>query len=362
MPLHAAPEAKGFPLGPLTLVPGWPRRTALGKLIVPVRLQKDGKLVDDLNVAGSVSGRRDAGRLLLPWLPPASPARDAVQKTLSALLAWGAEALEHKTEADGPTIAEVVGKRVPDALRLAYRTSRGAWSEAWGREVFRSDVGGFIPGWLIEACAAAVDAPRDASGVVSRPALLRTIAIELLVLWSDLLERLPSQDHADLGEQTEAGRLFRQAMIRLWTTCQTFEVRKSDSGAGDSVASRSSLIARVKNAAKGYREGGCVPGSRERWREVQKAFSAWWRVWQGGDGEIRIFLALRWELAPQCRVELPGVVDQESLRKLGGQFGVLEKAPPVPDRLTNGQRLAVLSLAVTEELLADPIEEGPVTE
>ncbi len=124
-------------------------------------------------------------------------------------------------------------------------------------------------------------------------------------------------------------------------------------------ATRASLISRVKTQWREWqRLNAGVPGEREAWHQIHPALSAWWRV-DGADGEIRIYLSMRWELTNQVRQELPGVTDQGSLNRIGKQFGVLHSAPPVSAKLSGGtHHLAVLSDCITEELLSSPDETG----
>jgi hypothetical protein len=263
-------------------------------------------------------------------------------------------------DADGSTIRDLVTEKVPNVLQLVCRTDRGMWSEARGVEITRTDLVTFTPGWLLDSATAAVDCPRTAIGEIQRPALLRAIKSELEVLWADLIGSLPVAAEATLGENTAKGRQFRSAMIRLWTATRTFEVAKTIEGTGgEAVASRASLISRVRSQAKEYLAGNVIPRPREKWRPVQNAFAAWWRpIIVPGEGSVSVLLGMRWELVGQIGIELPGVTDETSLTALGTRYGVLEKAPPVTGRLSGGQgRLGVVSLKLTEELLAEPLDE-----
>ena len=74
----------------------------------------------------------------------------------------------------------------------------------------------------------------------------------------------------------------------------------------------------------------------------------------GADGQCVICLAMRYTLMHQLRLELPSVCDQITLREIGIRFGVIESNPSVPDRFSGGDRLAILSADLTQELLAQP--------
>jgi hypothetical protein len=178
------------------------------------------------------------------------------------------------------------------------------------------------------------------------------VQVELGVVWADLLSTLPPAANVDLGRDTERGRAFRQAVIHLWKVPVTWE--KVQSTAGDT-ATRASLVSRViskKIHAAGQEKG------RDRGQAVHPACDAWWRNWTDPEGELRTLLAMRWTLGRQVGIELPGVKDEDSLTRLGTQFGVLQKLPEgIPSRLSGGtHRVAVLSLDLSQELLEMPDE------
>jgi hypothetical protein len=190
--------------------------------------------------------------------------------------------------------------------------------------------------------------------------VLRTVKAELEILWADLSERLPLLARSALGEGTAAGRTFRRAMVKLWSALTTGENLKGSDGSDLPV--RASLIRRVKYQAREYLEGRTQPQAREKWREVHPSMSAWWRAGHTREGEVTVWLAMRWDLLHQTRVELPGVTDQDSLNAAGERFGVLDPNPPVSRALSGGTaRLAVLSAEFARELLAVPLDdEEPV--
>jgi len=201
----------------------------------------------------------------------------------------------------------------------------------------------------------AIVASQDGNGNVSRAQLLRAVKAELEVLWADLIEDLTRLADADLKEDSAAAQAFRQSIVRLWKATQTFEARTGEGG--ESVAARASLISRVQTQARDYLRGRRQPEKRQRWREVQKAFCAWWRPFVGEDGEVTILLAMRYELGDQVKVVLPGVSNQGDLSKLGLRFGVFQANPPVGPVLSRGTtRLVVLSPELTRELLEDPTD------
>jgi putative DNA primase/helicase len=353
------PGTKTFTLGTLTLAPGRPRQTASGKLTVPVTVRQGGAVTYQLVITNATSGRKEPARILAGLLGDGADPKE-IDQTLTRVIGHAAACLENGPGAEGPTIREVVTGKVPEALRLKCRMPRGLWGETGGgREYTRADFVTFTPDWLLEEAGGAADAPRTFDGSPVRPELLRAVKVELEILWADLLSSLPTEADVDLGEDTEKGRAFRRAMVKLWKRTQTFEVVRDHAARNGEVAARASLASRVQRQAKPYLELNAPVQAREKWRPVQNAFDAWWRPWKDYDGRVRIVLAMRWTLADQAGVELPGARDEATLKALGKRFGVLIDPPPgVPAVLSGGaRRLAVLSLELCRELLEEPVDD-----
>ncbi|HLN29672.1 MAG TPA: hypothetical protein VK395_18140 [Gemmataceae bacterium] len=353
-----APQvATVFDVGPLQLYPDAPRRSGgTGKITVPVKVMRGQLFLDQIPLSNSATGRRQVVSLLSHHLGKnASEHREKSHQVLGLIIAQGIELLAGSQSIDeGRWLRDIVGPNASKSLKIVCRTDRGVWSESRGCEITRADYLSCTPGWLVDEAEEAVDAPHDANGVVNRHMLLKAIKSELEVSWADLIDKLPLASGADLNQNTAVGRKFREAMVRLLTATQTFEVSRTVEGTnGKSVAARASLISRVRSQFAQQRPG-MRASARERWREVQKAFAAWWRPHVGADGELTVVLAIRWELVGQIHVELPGVHDQASLTSLGLKFGVLSEMPRVPTRLSGGRHLAVISQDLTQELFDDP--------
>jgi hypothetical protein len=334
------------------------KTTDSGKVVVQVVVTREGQRIDCLTVTSADSNRdRAAARLAQhASVPPSFEFEAAIGK----LLAADSPAPATTQAAAAPTVFEVVSARVPEALGIACRTDRGLWSEQQGGEVTRSGFITFVPPWLIDAATVAADAPRDDFGVVKRDRLIGCIKRELEVLWADLTSRLPTlAAAAQLGEKTQAGQQFRQALIRLWTATRTFEVAKTVTGtSGEAVAARASLISRVRSQAEPYLKHQKAPEVRQQWRPVQQAFHCWWRLWIAPDGAVSVRLAMRWPLVGQIGVELPGVRNQATLNAVGVRSGCIDPDPPVTQVLSGGvHRLSVLCVSVTEELMDQPPDE-----
>jgi hypothetical protein len=102
---------------------------------------------------------------------------------------------------------------------------------------------------------------------------------------------------------------------------------------------------------------GEIPSNR--WIAVQQGYAAYCRQEDGkAAGELpRVRLAMRFVLTEQVGVRIPGAVDQTRLKQLGETFGVFDAKPSIPERMTGGGRLIVLATAVTDDILAVPVDD-----
>jgi hypothetical protein len=350
------PAAPVFQLGPLTLRPGPPRRTALGKIVASVAVYRDAQRVDELPVNGSADGRKKAAKALAAHLGGDEDALKEAAAAVTKIIANAAEGLEAPQAAGGDTVKSVVADHVRQGLRPMYRTGKGElWCEGLGGPASRAAFCAYTTEPLVEAASAAADAPRDECGLVSRAAVVRAVELELKVLWATLLSTLPAAEGAGLGQHTEAGRQFRAAMVRLWTRPTTFNVdgRSDPYGNRNTTAVRASLLTRAMEQADKISLNERQQGTK--WFSVHDAFSAWWR-WHTDNGKTALWLAMRWHLTSAVGVDLPGVCDQGSLTALGKSFGVLCPNPPMCHHLSGARaaRLAVLAPDLMEELIARP--------
>jgi hypothetical protein len=351
---------QGFTLKSLTLRPGPARRTPSGKVTVSIRVEKVGEVLAEFPITSVSSSWKNPMRQMLQLIAegasdcePTKP--EDVERLFTKIIADAGRRADAPAVREGPTLAEIVRAKAPAVWRLMCRTDKGAWSEAKPGEVSRTEFVSGVTEDLMAECGKACDAPRQASGEPARHDLLRMIQGELLITWASTLATLPTEETVDLGANSAAGRRFKAEMVKVWTVPATWEIPKDTAGTGmEHVgATRASLISRVQSQRKRY------SADADRWHRIHPALSAWWRV-SVIDGEEKVFLAMRWELANQVKEKLTAVNDQEALTRLGRQFGVVNTNPPVPDR-TSGSggkerqgRLAVLSDDITEELLSMP--------
>jgi hypothetical protein len=357
---------QSFTLATLTLIPGLARRTPSGKINVQVGVVKGDEVLVEFPITSVASSWKNPARQLLQLLadePGELPKVEEIERLFMKIIAEAIKRADAPEVREGPTVAEVVRAKAPLQWQLASRTDKGAWSEAKPGELSRTEFINGVTEELMTECAGASDAPRMMNGRPARYDLLHMIQDELGITWATILATLPTRRDADLGVNTAAGRLFRSEMVKLWTVPGTWEIPKNAEGvASEHIgATKASLISRVQSKKRRWEQSGSNLDSRDRWSRIHPALSAWWRVGEA-EGEIKVFLAMRWELANQVRQELTAVSDQESLTRLGKQFGVLSDKPVVPDRTTGSrqgerqERLAVLSDDITEELMALPVE------
>jgi hypothetical protein len=339
-------QQREFKLGSLTLRPGTAHVSPAGKMSVPLAVVRDGRPIDHATLTSSANGRATVLRLLAGYLPGGFN-RAEISSVLGEILAAAVPDPAAEVTATGPDVRSVVRSFVPGALELAFRTDRGFWSERRGCELTRGDLLAYTPEKLMEAASAAADAPPTRTG------LLGAVRAELEILYADLADMLPRQHQGGVVPEGSAADRFRSALVSLWTATRTFEVSKTEGG---DVASRTSLAMRARDAAEKAKERNQVPSGR--WHESQRSFHGWWRVAVADGGEVVTLLAMRWTLAGQVGVVLPGVCDQASLTAIGTAAGCIDPDPPVPDRLTGGQRLVVLSAGLRDEMLA-VAEEDP---
>jgi hypothetical protein len=346
-----SPLPSDYTIGRLTLVPGLARRTP-AKLSLPVTIRDVTGDVGLTTITSTGTGCQAALATLKGHLGDEFNATTA-KAVLQKMLADAAQRLRDQPKAEGPTMRQVVEEVLRTQLQPRCRTPKGIWCEGMGRELTRAEFQALAVGdAVIGPASKAVDAPRaEPSLPPERLDMIRALETEAKAAWANWLGSLPKDRDVEMGKDTERAKAFWEAIRAVWVKPQTFE-RVQDKLIGSEVASNATLISRVMAArAKGlHREN-------TGWQPAHNAYAAWWRVYTAPDGEERVALAMRHELASQMKAELPGVNDQESLTRLGVQFGVVDPNPPVPSVLSHGtEGVAVLSCDRVDCLLAVPID------
>lgn len=350
----------GYEIGGVRLVPQSTHTTSR-KVTVSLVIQVEGRAVDCVRLSDAASGRKAAAKQIAQHMSqPTADILLQLDKLLGEILVTAQQPAEDDDAEDVPTVYEVLQACVPEQVRFVYRTAMGrAFSEVLGLELSRQAfIERSLTTALLHAASAASDVPRDEVGVVNRSALIAVVERELKILWGDLTYGLPTQENAAIGPTSTAGTEFRSSVVRVWTKPASMTLNKhavpQECGGESSVqlASRASLATRVADAIRRL-DPQSEGLSDQRWKEVQKGYAAWYRR-EVVDGEVKVHLAMRWELTRQIGVELAGVHDQASLSKLGNKFGVLDPSPRVSVCIGGHQRIVVLSQELTAELLFDP--------
>jgi hypothetical protein len=320
---------------------------------VPVTVLKGERPVDTFPLSDSLSGRDQAAKLILGHLGPSDPARAAVQNALGELLTYAADRLSNRPEEAGPPLRDLVFDQVKDQFKIRFRTEGGLWSETLG-EVRRADFITHVPEWLVVAAGQCRGVPRDAQGEPLRHEVARQVQSELGILYATLRESMPLAPDADTDHTTVAANQFREAVVLLWTKICTAEHLKLPDA--EDATRRASLIRRVKTAAAPYLDPNGHDPTGLGWQRAHPSFSAWWRpVVDPETGEVRVYLAMRSDLAGQVGVPLPGVTNGHTLARLARKYGVKDGNPSVTPSLAGGQaRLTVLSRELTDYLLGEP--------
>jgi hypothetical protein len=350
----------GYEIGGVRLVPQSTHTTSR-KVTVSLVIQVEGRAIDCVRLSDAASGRKAAAKQIAQHMSqPTADILLQLDKLLGEILVTAQQPAEDDDAEDVPTVYEVLQACVPEQVRFVYRTAMGrAFSEVLGLELSRQAfIERSLTTALLHAASAASDVPRDEAGVVNRSALIAVVERELKILWGDLTYGLPTQENAAIGPTSTAGTEFRSSVVRVWTKPASMTLNKhavpQECGGESSVqlANRASLATRVADAIRRL-DPQSEGLSDQRWKEVQKGYAAWYRR-EVVDGEVKIHLAMRWELTRQIGVELAGVHDQASLSKLGNKFGVLDPSPRVSVCIGGHQRIVVLSQELTAELLFDP--------
>jgi hypothetical protein len=143
---------------------------------------------------------------------------------------------------------------------------------------------------LIDRLAVASDAPRYQDGRTKRDALPAQFRRWAPVAWGDLLESLPSEDAADLGDLVEPAeelrRLVRAAMLSTLVLGETIGRDREPTR-----TERRSLIDWCYRFAR--------PGP---WRSI-RSYRCWCRTVDRAGGEIELRVAVRHELFAQLHAD-----------------------------------------------------------
>src|SRR5262249_9877485 len=308
--------------------------TPSGKLSASVSIVKNGERIDEFTLTTSPSSKKAAREAVALHLD--SPNRREIDQALGKLIILARQkAQEPRAAPTGNIIREILREKVPPCFDLAFRCTRGAWSNRRGEEVTSALFTTSTRDWLRGACEQAIDCPRRA-GEVNRLLLGKLVKFELGVVWSTTLQTLPTEEAANSSPTSPAARRFHRMMIEVFSDLIQFEVEKSAVGtpAATVYAARTSIIERIREAAVPCTPGNTQPGKRVPWRRVQKT-DVWWKPTLVGN-KVRIMIAARWRIGFQTKKVLPGVHDQESFRRQCEKSGLARKGKRGSSRRSGG--------------------------
>ena len=352
---------EGHVIGNLRLVTTGVRKTT-AKLTVSLEIQRENVPVDLLKVSDTVSSRRQAAHAIAAIMgdDAAESLKNRIEEVLGLILV-NAQKETRPANMVGAQIHEILAGYIPGLVKFTYAANGGkAFSEGLQQEITRAMfVERYTNNTVLQLAATAADVPRGQDGEIKRPQLIAAVEKELRILWGDLTSPLGMMSDVDLPEDSQAATAFRQAIISLWVKPASMGIHRQEGPGGSAVqlATRNSLASRVlRMLAEDSYEG------RAGWTKVHEGFDAYYRVVRGpAPGEIRTLLAMRYELATQIGVVVPGATDQNGLGLLGKKFGAIDPEPGVTDRMTGGGRLAVLSRSLCDHILAVPEVDVSVT-
>jgi putative DNA primase/helicase len=244
------------------------------------------------------------------------------------------------------TIAALIEKHVPEQWQFTHRAEGKVWSAAKREYLGHTDfVQRSLWSWLRDQAALAKDAPHYRKGGLNPNALISAMKRELSVLWASRLATLP--DLEDVPADSELGRGFRLALIRMWTVPRLHEAIRLPGG---------EHLIRSASLASKAQSWDYKPGAG--WQRLHEGYDAWCRLGVDPDGKVDATLGMTWKLALQMGVMLPCVSNQKDLIRLGRRFAVIDAQPVVPSSTSYGkERLAVLTRALMGELLQEPTDE-----
>lgn len=236
-------ESLVLPLGQYRIEAVSPRKTNSGKINLQARIKKENVTLDLIGLTSAISNREKAVKHISNIINGEIGQKE-IEGIIGKLLLLSASRIDEKKKrlSNLPTIKEVLNNLVPEIFQLKYRTEKGAWSEAWKREVKRGEFITHTTESLISSCEFTRDAPINPSGEVNRSRLTKSLESELKILWATIIDNLPEADKSNLTSESVAAKRFRNGVIKVWTKTNTLErttnVKTGDTRTGERPKSR----------------------------------------------------------------------------------------------------------------------------
>jgi hypothetical protein len=336
-------QTRTWTINGVELIPGCPRQTRT-KLIVPIKILVNGAAVDESTVSNVESGRKEAVKRIAGHA--GSGHVKAIDLFLGQILAAARQALDDPQKQDGKSVRDILIDETRPLVDFEFKTERGAYSKKREKEyTCNSFVEDFRDYGLVDKCMTAADAPPTHEAMRAR------LGLDLKFVWVELTK----------GLRTNLPDVLKDFIKTLWnkpTKFATTTVEKRD-GEKEVTSEICSLIQKYRKMRwldGNLGECQLKPG---RWNTLNDTYLAWVKEdadesgipLRDANGERIVHLAMRWELAGQLGMKLPGIVhDHHQFSNLARRHGVGEDS----DRTANGSRILVLSQELTSELLENP--------
>lgn len=339
--------ADGIPIGPLVLVPGKPRQTPSGKIVIPVRLLRDGQAFDQVEIMTSVHGRKQSSALLRDRTKPATEAE--VERVVEQIIAAALERLDRQETAsrEGDDLRTKVQAHVDAKYRPRHRVGRRVWLDGIGELIDRAAFVHLLNNDLLATARAASDVGEGEDRYI----LAARVEAELRLLFGDLLQGLPDKRTKDTPLHPTEREDLAQAIQAMFTLPAM--LTKTRNPKDNTEVTRSvSLIEQVKELV---RSGEVQPG---RWQQIHPAHAAYVTAIQtlgeGGEVATETVLGFNAELATSTRVRLPDGISNFNLKKIGKKAELFRDLDGVSDRADRSTvRLIVLSARFASFMLVD---------
>jgi hypothetical protein len=326
---------QGVPLGTLLLVVDRTRQSPSGRLTVTLRVLRDGQAVDLVNVFGTATGRRAAGKQLQALAGEVSS--EAVAAALSAVFAEAARQLDEAPgPGTGPALREAVRAYVQQNFRPTRRAAGRVLLAAFGRAFDRVGFLHLVNTDMLTAVREAAKVPADEDEYQ----LLAKVELEMRIIFGDLLTTLPDERQA-----------LAATVVGMWATVKCLSKTKARDGTEHTV--NIALIGLVQQLLERKQV------TAGKWLRVHPAHPAFVRYHPVLDAEgeaigQEVLLAMNAELATSTGVKLPEGFSPFGLKRVGKRHGVFRELPGVSGHGERGKtRVMVLSRKLTDYLLDD---------
>lgn len=262
---------------------------------------------------------------------------------------FAADRVRETANADRKTVFEIAVPHLRQWLGLAFVGPDGRiWSERYGRYIDRNELLNGIDVKLLALIAKASNYAAPTADDPTKP--IRHLHYELKVCWTEFVNELPDEQHAELGPASKAASALRLQILQIWHQPETW-IKTEGSERGSTHAERMSLGSRARALAHAECGGASTP-----WKRALRGINAYYRVEQTVDRKRSIWLGMRWDLCRGQigRIDIKAVNSQGELTKLMLRYGLAcpdQLKERVRDGVEGQQRLSVLSREMCDQII-----------